>query len=473
MAGNIMQARGKGPVLTVSGQCHLAGISRSLLAALEERLTIDNPKYHAAKKYGRWVGKNFKQQLYFYERDDTGISFPRGFAAQAVKLCRTYMGKGPSIEDKRRRLPEVDFSFRGELRPYQQEAVSDILSRHFGVLVAGTGSGKTVMALEVIAQRRQPTLIIVHSRELMYQWQERVRQFLGMDAGLIGDANFDIRPLSVAIVNTARKRLDELIPRFGHLVVDECHRVPATLFTEVVKRFDTYYMLGLSATAYRREDGLTRLIYLYMGDRSHQVDPQKLAETGAVLQPEFIQKKTGFKFVFRGNYQSLMNALTKNELRNQQIAADILAEAKASGGTVLVVSDRVAHCQKLARLLAEEGMAASILTGKISAAERSAIVEALHRGEVKVLVSTLQLVGEGFDVAGLTTLFLTTPIKFTGRLRQVIGRILRPASGKQARVIDYVDEHVGVLRNSARIRRQAYELDHDGGLGKAEKSRGV
>jgi len=369
------------------------------------------------------------------------------------------MGRGPKIDDRRRRLPEVDFSFQGELRPYQQEAVDTILRKHFGVLVAGTGSGKTVMALEVLALRRQPTLILVHSRELMYQWEERAGQFLGIRAGLIGDSKFAIRPLSIAIVNTARKRLDELAPCFGHLIVDECHRVPATLFTEVVKRFDSYFMLGLSATAYRREDGLTRLIYLYMGDRTHQVDPNELTASGAVLKPEFLQRTTGFKYVFRGNYQSLMNSLTKNEGRNQQIADDIYVEATETDGTILVVSDRVAHCQKLAMLLAGKGLPANILTGKQSAAERSAIVASLHRGEVKVLISTLQLVGEGFDAAGLTTLFLTTPIKFTGRLRQVIGRILRPAAGKQAKVIDYADENVGVLRNSARIRRQAYVLD--------------
>ena len=280
---------------------------------------------------------------------------------------------------------------------------------------------------------------------------------MGIKAGLIGDSKFDIQPLSIAIVNTARKRLDDLIPCFGHLVVDECHRVPAALFTDVVKRFDAYFMLGLSATAYRREDSLTRLIYLFMGDRSHQVDPQKLAASGAVLKPEFIQRPTGFKYVFRGNYQALMNSLTKNEARSQQIVDDILAEAMKTEGIVLVVSDRVAHCEKIAALLAEKGLQASVLTGKQSSAERSDIVESVHKGEVKVLISTMQLVGEGFDAAGLSTLFLTTPIKFTGRLRQVIGRILRPASGKQPKVIDYVDEHVGVLKNSARIRRQVYE----------------
>jgi len=450
-----------GPVLTVAGECRMSGISAPLLAVLQDKLTVDNPKYHAARKYGRWVGRNFKQKLLFYELAGSIITFPRGFAAQAVTLCRKYMGRAPEIEDCRRRLPEIGFNFQGELRSYQKEAVHDVLRRHFGVLVAGTGSGKTVMALDVIARRRQPTLIIVHSRELMYQWEERIKQFLGIRAGLIGDSRYDLQPVSIAIVNTARKRLDELAPCFGHLIVDECHRVPATLFTEVVKRFDSYFMLGLSATAYRREDGLTALIYLYMGEKTHQVDPGKLSASGAVLEPLFIQKPTGFKYVFRGNYQNLMQSLTGNEARNRQIAGDIAAAAGETVGTILVVSDRVAHCEKLAKLLAEKGVAASVLTGRQPAVARSAIVASLHRGEIKVLVSTLQLVGEGFDVAGLSTLFLTTPIRFTGRLRQVIGRILRPAVGKQPKVIDYVDEHVGVLKNSAGIRRRAYETDRD------------
>jgi len=448
----------KEPVLTVAGQCHLSGISNPFLQVLQDSLTIDNPKYKDAKKYGRWVGRNFKQKLYLFELDESGIFFPRGFAAQAVELCKKYMGRGPKIKDLRRRLAEIDFDFQGDLRPYQQKAVQDILRRHFGVLVATTGSGKTVMALEVIARRRQPALILVHSRELMYQWEERIRQFLGIDAGLIGDSKFEIQPLSIAIVNTARKRLDELTPCFGHLIVDECHRVPATLFTEVVRRFDTYFMLGLSATAYRREDGLTRLIYLFMGERAHQVDSKELTATGAVLKPEFIQKTTDFKYVFRGNYQALMNSLTKNDMRSQQIADDIYTESMKTEGIVLVVSDRVAHCRKLADMLAGKGLKVSVLTGKQTMTERSEIVDLVHCGAIKVLISTLQLVGEGFDAAGLSTLFLTTPIKFTGRLQQVIGRIRRPASGKQPRVIDYVDEHVGVLRNSARIRRQAYEM---------------
>jgi superfamily II DNA or RNA helicase len=333
------------------------------------------------------------------------------------------------------------------LRPYQQEAAAAVLGRDFGVLEAGTGSGKTVIALAVIAHRRQPTLILVHTKELLYQWAERIEEFLGCRAGLLGDGHHDLQPVTVAIVNSARRQLADLAGRFGQICVDECHRVPASLFTEVVKAFDCRYSLGLSATAFRR-DGLTRLIYYYLGDRVHQVDREELQSAGAILRPEFVQRTTEFTYLYRGNYQELMTALANNEPRNRRIAADIAAEVRLGAGTVLVVSDRVAHCERLAALLAEEGIIAAVLTGQTPKEERSRCVAAIRRGEQGVLISTVQLIGEGFDCPDLYTLFLTTPIKFSGRVLQVVGRILRPAAGKQPKVFDYVDP-VRVLHASA------------------------
>jgi superfamily II DNA or RNA helicase len=442
--------------LTVAADCHLEGGSAPLLQDIKQKLTIDNPKYKDAKKYGRWIGKRLKPKLFFFTEHQNAITFPRGFARNVIELCKNHMGKSPVIIDKRHLLKEHSFTFKGTLRPYQEAAVQDILRHHFGVLVAGTGSGKTVMALRVIAERKQPTIVLLHSKELMYQWRERVAEFLDTEAGLAGDGHYDIRPLTIAIVNTARKHITDLPKHFGHIVVDECHRVPASLFTEVVTAFDCQYSLGLSATAYRREDGLTKLIYFYIGERIHQVDSRLLTATGAVLKPEFIQRQTSFTYRFRGDYQALLSALTEDPDRNRLIADDVAAAVTTTPGTSLVVSDRVAHCLTLAALLEEREINHRVLTGRVPADERASIVSAVRQGEIRVLVSTLQLVGEGFDVAGLSTLFLTTPIKFSGRLRQVIGRILRPAAGKQPRVIDYIDHRVGVLRTSARARQKTY-----------------
>lgn len=441
--------------MTVAADCLLEGIELDLEQELKKRLTIDNPQYLSAKKYGRWIGKKLKPTLKYYEPVVRGLRFPRGFSNQAVLLCRELTGNDPEIIDKRRKLAEFDIPFKGELRPYQQVALRLTVKRSFGVLEAGTGSGKTVMALAAIAARKQPTLVVVHTKELLYQWQERALEFLDCETGLIGDGHFEVKPFTVGIVNTVRKKVEELVPHFGHLVVDECHRVPATLFTDVVSRFDCYYLLGLSATAFRKDDGFTRLIYYFMGDRIHKVDQGELQATGAILKPELIRRETSFSYGYRGDYQALIKALTRHEGRNMQIVSDILAVAKeGAAGTSLVVSDRVGHCEIFTKLLVERGVRVELLTGGISPEKRAEIVSAVQRGDLQVLVATLQLISEGFDCPGLSTLFLTTPITFEGRLLQVIGRIMRPAEGKRPKVYDYVDDAVGTLKRSANIRQR-------------------
>lgn len=449
------------PRLTVGSDCLFEGVDFQLERAVKEKLTIDNPQYVSAKKFGRWVGKKIKPTLAYYEIVPTGIRFPRGFANQAVLLCRA-RGKGdPEIVDVRRTLEPVSFDFMGELRPYQQEAITLVNKRSFGVLEAGTGSGKTVMALAIIAQRSQPTLVVVHTKELLYQWRDRAKQFLGVKVGLVGDGKFSLQPLTIAIVNTARKRVDELIPHFGHLIVDECHRVPAGLFTDVVSKFDCTYLLGLSATAFRRDDEMTKLIYYFLGDRIHKVDQSELQATGAVLKPEHIPIKSDFDFNYQGDYQALMKALTEHQGRNRKIIDDVVRiVTSGKDGMTLVVSDRVGHCQLITdslRLSGLSGLSVEILTGQVAAEKRGEIVDSVQKGEVQVLVATLQLIAEGFDCPGLSNLFLTTPITFEGRLLQVIGRIMRPAENKRPKVFDYVDHLIGPLARSARARKEVLE----------------
>ena len=143
------------PTLTVAADCVFTGIDFALEKELKKRLTIDNPRYLAARKYGRWIGKKLKPQLKYYDPVVGGVRFPRGFANQAVLLCRNISAVEPEIIDNRRKLPETDFQFVGVLRPYQRETIEIAGKKSFGVIEAGTGSGKTVMALAIIAERRQ------------------------------------------------------------------------------------------------------------------------------------------------------------------------------------------------------------------------------------------------------------------------------------------------------------------------------
>jgi len=438
-------------ILTVGADALLRDAPPAFIAELKNKLTIDNPRYLAARKYGRWIGKRLRPKLYFFSEEEDGFHFPRGLARETILDFRQRCGQQLGIVDRRRSCLPHAFEFSGELRDYQQQALDDLCRHEFGVLEAGTGSGKTIIALAVIARRQQPAIIFVHTKELLYQWRDRISQFLGVDAGLIGDGHDEVKPLTVAIVNSAAKRLQSLPHLFGHLVVDECHRVPATLFTETVTAFDCRFSLGLSATAFR-SDGLTSLISYYLGTHRHRVDQKRLWQSGAVLQPEYVQRATAFRYGYRGNYQHLIKALIGSRERNELIATDIADEAQKSRGTLLIVSDRVAHCRQLQDLLTARGLEAALLTGTLPHEQRTQLIAEIRQGRHQIVIATLQLIGEGFDCPELETLFLTTPIKFSGRILQVVGRILRPASGKKPKVFDYVDA-VRVLQRSAQQRK--------------------
>ena len=136
-------------------------------------------------------------------------------------------------------------------------------------------------------------------------------------------------------------------------------------------------------------------------------------------------------------YAQMLAELTSDDRRNRLITEDIATEARESRGVCLVLSDRKAHCETLKALLKYRcHVVAELLTGDLGPAERQEVLERLGKGEFKVLIATGQLMGEGFDCRDLTTLFLTTPIRFRGRvmLRSVRSDPPRAVLADRARV---------------------------------------
>ncbi|MDP4857715.1 MAG: DEAD/DEAH box helicase [Desulfobacterales bacterium] len=442
----------------------LTGIPPQLYDLLIQRLKFPNPKYLENARMGRWNRGVPKELRFFYRLRGGGLVIPRGFIRQLITTCRrldiTY-----TVEDRRRSLPPVDYAFNGQLRPFQQQAVQHMLRKEFGTLNSPTGSGKTVMALYILAQRKQPALIIVHTADLARQWSERIETFLNIpvkEIGRIGGGKKKIgEKITVALVQSLYKCAETVAPQVGHLIVDECHRTPSRTFTDAVTEFDARYMLGLSATPWRR-DNLSKLIFWHLGDVHHQVEKNDLIRTGQVLPADIIFRETEFKPYYDPvqEYSKMLSELTLDDDRNRLIAADIAAEAASHPGICLVLTDRKKHCESLGALLRYGfSLPVDILTGDLNAGERQQVMDRLQEGRIKVLIATGQLIGEGFDCRELTTLFMATPVRFSGRIIQYLGRILRPAPGKKrARVFDYVDINVEPLLKAADARKKIYDL---------------
>ncbi len=411
---------------------------------------------------GRWNRGTSKVLRYFRRFGGHGIRIPRGYTRQLLLKCHqeeiVY-----HLENRCRKFPANTITFQGRLKPFQHKAVATMLKRNFGTLAAPTGSGKTVMALAMIAARKQPTLIVVHTKDLAQQWMERIETFCNIpqkEIGMIGGGKNRMGQIvTIAMVQSLYKQATDVSQKIGYLLVDECHRCPSRTFTEAVKAFDAQYMTGLSATPWRR-DQLSKLIFWHLGDVHHEVDQKQLEETGDILKAEAVIRPTTFKPYFDPiqEYSKMLSELTQDNERNRLIAADVAKEAQNAQGVILVLSDRKKHCQALYSLIHYgHRIEAEVMTGDLKAAERQEIVERVNAGQVPVLIATGQLIGEGFDCKELSTLFLATPIRFTGRLIQYLGRILRPAPGKNhARVYDYVDSAVAPLLKAALARQRIY-----------------
>ena len=319
----------------ISNKIELLDVPPDLEREIRKHLTLKNPAYVDAVKMNRWTN-GINEHIFCYQKTETGLIVPRGFIRQLAILAKQH-DVPFEWTDETRALEAVDFQFKGTLRDYQGHAATAALRRRFGVIELPTGGGKTVVALYIIAERGQPALIIVHTKELLNQWVDRIHTFLGIpkeQIGVIGAGKMRIGDrITVAMAQSLHKCADEVSPHIGFLICDECHRTPSRTFTEAISTFDSKYMLGLSATPYRR-DGLTKLIYWHIGDRVHTIGQKELTKSGAILPFKVKWVETGFTTDLdpSNEYSKMLSELTQNPERNRLVCQEAARQAKNGGG---------------------------------------------------------------------------------------------------------------------------------------------
>jgi len=431
-----------------------ATVPVALRHAISLALTLPNPAWLDAEANGRSTRDLDPYLSYAHHANDGGLVVPRGAQPRVRALCRDY-GVAVEMVDATHMTAPVAFEERVTLSAAQESAVGEVLTRRMGVLEAPAGAGKTIMAMALIARRQQPALIIVHTKELAAQAIARAVAVLGLDEeaiGVVGDGHCTTgERLTVALVQTLARGIPPALLTVGHVVVDECHHIAAEQVAAVVSQFPARYVLGLSATPYRR-DKLDRVIGWYLGPTVARIDKADLADR--LITPRVVKRDTGV-VVVGDSFSEMVSQLVWAPERNALIVADV-AQAVAAGRRCLVLSDRVDHVELLANQLIAHGIKASALHGGLGKKARAQIVGDLAAGEIDVTVATGSLVGEGFDCPRLDVLFIATPVSFRGRVTQYIGRVSRTAPGKtDAIVVDYCDDN-RMLWSSYRNRKGVY-----------------
>jgi superfamily II DNA or RNA helicase len=397
------------------------------------------------------------------------MALPRG-CLEDIRNLLLELGIGFTLRDERYSGVPVAVTFQGELRPEQRTAAKALAAHDTGVLAATTAFGKTVVAAWMIAKRGVNALVLVHRQQLMEQWVERLSAFLGVPVKSIGRIGGGRKEpsgvLDVALVQSLVRKgeVNDLVGKYGHLIVDECHHLPASSFEQVARRTKAKYVLGLSATV-ARKDGHHPIIFMQCGPVRHRVEArQQAAERpfshSVWVRPSAFRAPDSAPADARMQFQGLYAALIADESRNRLIVEDI-KDAVREGRSPVVLTERTEHLRILAKRLASSVPHCFVLQGGMGRKQLKSVLGAMAAvpaHEARVLLATGRYIGEGFDDARLDTLFLTLPVSWRGTITQYAGRLHRLYDGKkEVRIYDYADINVPMLARMFDRRCKGYE----------------
>jgi superfamily II DNA or RNA helicase len=342
---------------------------------------------------------------------------------------------------------DIFWQFTGSLRDIQVDVVNSFLKPepHDGLICLQTGGGKTVCALYIAAQLKLPTLVLVHNTFLRDQWIERIKSFLpNARVGIFQGTVQQVEGMDIVVGMLQSICMKEIsadtFKTTGFVIVDECHHIASEAFSQAVPKITSKYMLGLSATP-ERKDKLMHVIHWFLGPLLYKSDTSDKVDPGVFVEVyEFEGGDDKFNEIIYNNQGVMFTSLMVNKLvdcipRNTMIVellGDICDEPKRQ---LLVLSDRVDHCQTLFDLLPTHiRETACVLSRKTDSKTRAEWCETK-----RILIATYQMCKEGFDVPTLNTLVIATP---RPDVDQIVGRILRVEKTKRTvspLIIDIVD----------------------------------
>jgi superfamily II DNA or RNA helicase len=359
-----------------------------------------------------------------------------------------------------------------ELRPYQQNVIAEFdhecaAGRRRIIMVAPTGSGKTVIAAAIIKQATaaaKNVLVLAHRREIITQTSRKLHDH-DIYHGII-QAGFDrlSRPMAqvqVASVQTLAARAVRTnrieLPPTDLLVIDETHHCPARTYRKIIAQYPDAILLGLTATPCRGDGrGLGEIFETIV--EAPQV--AELIEQGHLVKTRVyapaIPDLKGVR-VQAGDYNERQLA---ERMDRPKLIGDIVAHWHKYGERRKTVAFTVTvpHSIHLRDEFVQAGVRAEHIDASTPKSERDATLARLASGDIE-LVTNCMVLTEGWDMPEVGCCILARPTKKMGLYRQMVGRVLRPAPNKTDAII--LDHAGAVFRHGFAEDHVEWALDPD------------
>lgn len=450
--------------------CVIAGLSPDHISYFYEEYACRAPNYFFNPKFklGQWDGKI----RYFHKTGKTYV-----YLLETIVPQLTGLGYKIDLQDNRTSVvptpPPVDKDiFKNfvhpdtqkpiELRSYQMNSVNSAIAANGGVIIAGTGAGKTIICAtlcEVYGRYNIRTMTIVPSKDLIEQTAAEY-QVCGLDAGRYYGEVKDVAHQHVVSTWQSLQNNPTLLQEFGMVIVDECHGIKGTVLTTLLNEKAAHIPLrfGVTGTLPKAETD-AMAVRIAVGDVRYAITAKELMDQGVLaklnidilqleenfmeLYKEFLEEHTNplekpptykqFKDEYFPDYTSEKKYLQQNEKRMRWIADWISVKRDMGKGNVFCLVDGIRMGQKLADMI--EG--AIFVHGKDKAKARKQIYDLFKTNDNLVVIATIQIASTGLNIKRIFHLMFIDVGKSFIRVIQTIGRGLRKADDKDS--VDVTD----------------------------------
>lgn len=414
-------------------------------------LSLVNPVYAVMQRQNNYRALYAVPQfIKYYKTTPSGIEVGRGVIGRLNKHF------GETIDDVKINLfqPQICNPVKSNivLRDYQKGVTEEILPNTEGIIRLDTAFGKSIIAMKLIEETQLKTLIVVPRLNLLGQFKSDIKDSLGFDCGIINGPTFDIKDITIATIQTLKKRdLSEIGSQFGMVIFDECHTYISDKGLKVIYSFSPLRLYGMTATA-DRSDGQGEAIKFTFGsiiaDRKLPFEPPKV-EICKCCEP-----------VWGDTYPSIVDNQVENVARNKLIAY-LAAKELGTGRKILILTKRTKHYDFIYELLPSAAKCYRIKSHlkKVEQDRQYDLLNRLRQGgtDFDVILGTFGLLSTGINIPALDTVIFAGDLKSSVLATQSVGRILRLFDGKKSpKIIDIDDSKSGILHNQARLRKKFY-----------------
>jgi superfamily II DNA or RNA helicase len=296
------------------------------------------------------------------------------------------------------------------------------------------------MFTRLVCKLKQKTLIVAKQREWLDQFIVAFRDFTNISELEKADGKphigwikkwSDIEKLDIAVVTYQRFiKHPDIVKKyrdaFGIVFVDECDQAAAKCFHKVVNGFSAKYRFGTTGTD-KRKDQLHVIV-------SHVLGPVTVKGKSKQLPCAVTYHYTGFKVGKFSQWNTFLKRITTDQKRTEFILDRVRRDVDL-GRWVVLVTDRVAHAQRMTRILQNDGIEAETFWGGMK--DRKELFARAKRGEIRVVVAIRKLIQRGIDVTWWDSIHICTPTSNVHNYKQEVARIRTPYDGKPMPTIHF------------------------------------